>query len=112
MAVLFFGHAAFAATASASSRTSTPVTKTSDAPAAVGNNSSDSRFALEIRGLGVVVDKYRQRALWERLDEEGAKGTLLPQDPKAYPWSSDDRSFARQQLEGNALEYALPSGWA
>ncbi|WP_278501842.1 type VI lipase adapter Tla3 domain-containing protein [Paraburkholderia fungorum] len=111
VAVLFFGHAAFAATASASSRTSTPVTKTSDAPAAVGNNSSDSRFALEIRGLGVVVDKYRQRALWERLDEEGAKGTLLPQDPKAYPWSSDDRSFARQQREGNALEYALPSGW-
>lgn len=105
-----FVRVAFASTSTIVPRSSTPE-QSSNVASAVTGDSSDLRFALEIRGLGVVVDKYRQRALWERLDEAGVKGTLLSQDPKGYPWSSNDRSFARQQREGNALEYAMPNGW-
>jgi hypothetical protein len=108
---LFLGQTAFAGTSNSTQDKAGSPAKAPDTLPALATNSSDPRFTLEIRGLGVVVDKYRQRALWERLDEVGAKGTLLPQDPKAYPWSSNDRLFAAQQREGNALEYTLPNGW-
>ncbi|WP_321951767.1 type VI lipase adapter Tla3 domain-containing protein [Paraburkholderia bannensis] len=67
-------------------------------------------FTLEIRGLGMVVDRYRQGAVLGRLDETGPQGTLLSQNPRDYAWSRDDRSFAADQREGNALEYALRNG--
>ncbi|MDR5671219.1 hypothetical protein KPA97_68475, partial [Burkholderia cenocepacia] len=62
--------------------------------AAAATSPHDSRFTLEIRRFGVTVDRFRQRALLMRLDEAGVKGTLLLQDPKDYPWSSDERTSA------------------
>lgn len=111
VAVIFMVQTAIAASTSEAKNRATPSETSSSRAATKAPVASDPRFTLEIRGLGVVVDRYRQRTLWEQLDEVGSKGTLLPQDPKAYPWSSDDRSFAVQQREGNALEYALPNGW-
>ncbi|MFL9950160.1 DUF2875 family protein [Paraburkholderia agricolaris] len=111
VAVIFMVQTAIAAPTSDAKNRATPSETSSSRAATKAPVASDPRFTLEIRGLGVVVDRYRQRTLWEQLDEVGSKGTLLPQDPKAYPWSSDDRSFAVQQREGNALEYALPNGW-
>jgi hypothetical protein len=70
----------------------------------------DPRFTLEIRRFGVTVDRFRQRALLMRLDEAGTRGTALLQDPKDYPWSSDDRTFQAQQRENNVFGYTL-RGW-
>ncbi|WP_322040665.1 type VI lipase adapter Tla3 domain-containing protein [Burkholderia diffusa] len=75
-----------------------------------GEGSRDARFTLEIRRFGVAVDRFRQRALLMRLDEVGANGTLLLQDPKQYPWSSSDRSFAGHKRENNVFGYTL-RGW-
>ncbi|WP_175968594.1 type VI lipase adapter Tla3 domain-containing protein [Burkholderia sp. BCC0322] len=70
----------------------------------------DPRFTLEVRRLGVTVDRFRQRALLMRLDEVGQKGTLLLQDPKEYPWSSETRDSQGRQRENNVFGYAL-RGW-
>ncbi|WP_244098104.1 type VI lipase adapter Tla3 domain-containing protein [Burkholderia ambifaria] len=75
-----------------------------------GDGYRDARFTLEIRRFGVAVDRFRQRALLMRLDEAGANGTLLLQDPKQYPWSSSDRSFAGHKRENNVFGYTL-RGW-
>ncbi|CAB3756444.1 hypothetical protein B7G54_15855 [Burkholderia puraquae] len=70
----------------------------------------DPRFTLEVRRLGVTVDRFRQRALLMRLDEVGQKGKLLLQDPKEYPWSSETRDSQGRQRENNVFGYAL-RGW-
>ncbi|MFL9871492.1 DUF2875 family protein [Paraburkholderia megapolitana] len=67
----------------------------------------DPRFTLEIRRFGVTVDRFRQRTILMRLDETGPKGTLLLQDPKAYPYTDDDRSSAGRQRENNVFGYTL-----
>ncbi|OMG73519.1 hypothetical protein BW685_10930 [Burkholderia ubonensis] len=81
-----------------------------NAAAVAGTASPDPRFTLEIRRLGVTVDRFRQRALLMRLDEAGTNGTLLLQDPKEYPWSSKDRRFAGNKRENNVFGYTL-RGW-
>ncbi|MBY8610613.1 DUF2875 family protein [Burkholderia arboris] len=70
----------------------------------------DPRFTLEVRRLGVTVDRFRQRALLMRLDEVGQKGKLLLQDPKEYPWSNETRDSQGRQRENNVFGYAL-RGW-
>lgn len=67
----------------------------------------DPRFTLEIRRFGVTVDKFRQRAILLRLDEAGLKGALLSDDPKEYPYTASDRSFAGRQRENNVFGYTL-----
>lgn len=75
--------------------------------AAAATSPRDHQFTLEVRRFGVTVDRYRQRALLLRLDEAGPKGTLLLQDPKAYPFSGADRAFAGRQRENNVFGYTL-----
>ncbi|GLU33960.1 type VI lipase adapter Tla3 domain-containing protein [Trinickia caryophylli] len=70
----------------------------------------DPRFTLEVRRVGVTVDRFRQRALLMRLEEAGPTGTLLLQDPKDYPWSSGERASSYNQRENNVFAYAL-RGW-
>ncbi|WP_175971641.1 type VI lipase adapter Tla3 domain-containing protein [Burkholderia sp. BCC0322] len=94
------------------SRQSDPVVMQSavareDTAAATAAAPRDSRFTLEVRRFGVTVDRFRQRALLMRLDEAGPKGTLLLQDPKEYPWSSDTRSTAYSQRLNNVFGYTL-----
>ncbi|WP_236871805.1 type VI lipase adapter Tla3 domain-containing protein [Burkholderia pseudomallei] len=83
---------------------------TAQTDAAAATSPHDTRFTLEIRRFGVTVDRFRQRALLMRLDEAGVKGTLLLQDPKDYPWSSDERTSASSQRENNVFGYTL-RGW-
>jgi len=111
MATALLGHIALAGTLKQTQADGASPSEPREAVSALAATSADQRFTLEIRGLGVVVDKYRQGALLSRLDETGPKGTLLSQNPKDYPWSRNDRSFAADQREGNALEYALSNGW-
>ncbi|KVA56602.1 hypothetical protein WI61_03525 [Burkholderia cepacia] len=67
----------------------------------------DPHFTLEIRRFGVTVDRFRQRALLMRLDEAGANGKLLLQDPKDYPWSMGTRDTAYNQRLNNVFGYTL-----
>ncbi|AOI71388.1 type VI lipase adapter Tla3 domain-containing protein [Burkholderia ubonensis] len=77
------------------------------AAATVGTAAQDPRFTLEIRRFGVTIDRFRQRAILMRLDEAGAKGTLLLQDPKQYPWSSDTRDSEHARRQNQVFGYAL-----
>ncbi|MBR8040997.1 DUF2875 family protein [Burkholderia cenocepacia] len=82
-------------------------TQSAPSVASAGAGSQDPRFTLEIRRIGVTVDRFRQRALLMRLDETGASGTLLLQDPKQYPWSSDTRDSEYAKRQNNVFGYAL-----
>jgi hypothetical protein len=60
------------------------------AAAAVAQTQRDhEHFALEIYGLGCSVDRYNQDQLWDLLREGTPHASILPQDPKAYPWGKD-----------------------
>ena len=48
-------------------------------------------YVLEIIGMGVTLDKYRQGKLWEALQQGHPFGSIREQDPQKYPWSRDDK---------------------
>ena len=67
------------------------------------------QFALEIRGLGVTVDKYRQANLLKRIDQQVSTPyqSIMSQNPEDYTWSVLTRSQQDDIREGNAFEAAL-----
>ena len=52
---------------------------------------SRREYVLEVLGLGVTVEKYRQGKLWHALQEGGAYSSIREADPKNYPWSGLDK---------------------
>ncbi len=48
-------------------------------------------YVLEVIGLGVTLDKYRQGKLWEVLQSGNPHSTIREQDPKKYDWSARDK---------------------
>ncbi|MES2299865.1 MAG: DUF2875 family protein [Pseudomonadota bacterium] len=48
-------------------------------------------YVLEVIGLGVTVEKYRQGALWAALQNGDPYASLREQDPRKYEWSADDK---------------------
>ncbi|WP_338068916.1 type VI lipase adapter Tla3 domain-containing protein, partial [Paraburkholderia bryophila] len=82
-------------------------TTTVRAEAVAVSSPRDPHFTLEIRRFGVTVDRFRQRAMLMRLDEAGASGTLLLQEPKEYPYTGADRAFVAGQRENNVFGYTL-----
>ena len=48
-------------------------------------------YVLEVLGLGITVEKYRQGKLWHALQEGGAYSSIREADPKKYPWSGLDK---------------------
>lgn len=48
-------------------------------------------YVLEIMGLGVTVDKYRQGKLWDALKKDNPYNSIREQDPKKYAWTGDDK---------------------
>jgi hypothetical protein len=75
--------------------------------AAATPSAGNPQFTLEIRRVGVTVDRFRQRALLMRLDEAGPKGTVLLTDPKDYAWSASTRWDQFNKRENNVLGYTL-----
>jgi hypothetical protein len=71
------------------------------------SSSSDAQFTLEIRRLGVTVDRFRQRALLMRLDEAGPEGEVLLRDPKEYEWSSSTRWDQFTTRTNNIVSYTV-----
>ena len=51
----------------------------------------EQEYVLEVIGLGVTLDKYRQGKLWEALQKGSAYTSIREQNPKKYPWTGDDK---------------------
>ena len=45
-------------------------------------------YVLEVIGMGVTLDKYRQGKLWEALQAGGSHTTIREQDKQKYEWSA------------------------
>lgn len=71
---------------------------------AILNEQQRREYVLEVIGLGVTLDKYRQGKLWEALQAGSAHATIREQDPKKYPWSASDKAGISGERGGDALE--------
>ncbi|WP_082992210.1 type VI lipase adapter Tla3 domain-containing protein [Paraburkholderia tropica] len=75
--------------------------------AAAAQSAGNPQFTLEIRRVGVTVDRFRQRALLMRLDEVGPKGAVLLTDPKEYEWSHSTRWDQFTTRTNNIVSYTI-----
>ena len=82
----------------ASSR-SKPITRT--APV---SEQSRREYVLEVIGLGVTLDKYRQGKLWEALQKGNAHASIREQDIQKYTWDEMERSGIAGGRGGDTLE--------
>jgi len=79
--------------------------------AALGEAKLHQQFALEVRGLGVAVDRFRQTAIWQELDKVNHPyKTILSQNAQDYEGSTQGKEQNANKRQGDAFEYAL-RGW-
>ncbi|MFW9615150.1 type VI lipase adapter Tla3 domain-containing protein, partial [Aquabacterium sp.] len=88
----------------------------SEAPAPKVDPAEQARreYVLEVIGMGVTLDKYRQGKLWDALRQGHAFGSIRDQDPKKYPWSRDDKYGETGGRSASTLENGigrLPMYW-
>jgi hypothetical protein len=74
-----------------------------ETPAAVSGQARRD-YVLEIIGLGVTLDKYRQGKLWEALQQGSPYASIREQDKEKYPWSAQDKSGISGGRGGDSLE--------
>jgi hypothetical protein len=65
---------------------------------------SKREYVLEVIGLGVTLDQYRQGALWAALQKGSPFLTIREQDPKTYPYSDMDKAGRSGSRGGDSLE--------
>ncbi|UVW27210.1 DUF2875 family protein [Massilia sp. H6] len=63
-------------------------------------------YVLEVIGLGVTVDKYRQGRLLEALQAGNPHTTIREQDPQKYAWSAEEKAG----IAGGRNESSLING--
>ncbi|WP_213959367.1 DUF2875 family protein, partial [Variovorax sp. dw_954] len=71
-------------------------------------------YVLEIIGMGVTLDKYRQGALWDVLKQGHPFATIREQDPRKYEWAATDKIGASGGRANDAVENGLkgvPDYW-
>ncbi len=61
-------------------------------------------YVLEIIGLGITVEKYRQGKLWEVLQKGTPFTSIREQDPKKYEWGMFDKIGVSGSRACDALE--------
>ena len=61
-------------------------------------------YVLEVIGLGVTVEKYRQGKLWDVLQTGTAFSSIRETDPKKYAWSHSDKIGVAGGRACDALE--------
>jgi hypothetical protein len=66
-------------------------------------------YALEVIGLGITVEKYRQSALWKILETGDSYRSIREQDPKKYEWSFFDKYGVSGGRACDALENGVGS---
>ncbi|MYN19961.1 DUF2875 domain-containing protein [Rugamonas sp. FT107W] len=78
------------------------------------NQPGSKEYVLEVIGLGVTLDKFRQGALWVALQDGNAYTTIRDLEPRHYPWTGDDKAIASRVHEGASLENGVldtPTYW-
>ena len=63
-------------------------------------------FALEVKGVGLSLEKTRNTQVWDRMEETRHQASILPGDPKAYPWSIDEKYTYYKKRSQDALAQA------
>ena len=61
-------------------------------------------YVLEVIGLGVTLDKYRQGKLWEALQQRNAYASIREQDKEKYTWDAMQRAGIAGGRGGDTLE--------
>ena len=78
-----------------------------DTEAAARTEKAQREYVLEVLGLGVTYEKYRQGKLWDALQQGNAHSSIRERDPKKYEWADTDKignsgSRALDALENGA----------
>jgi hypothetical protein len=71
-------------------------------------------YVLEVIGLGVTVEKYRQGKLWDVLQKGTPYSEIREKDPRKYPWSGIEKDQTTGGREGDTLEngaWQSPDSW-
>jgi hypothetical protein len=64
-------------------------------------------YVLEIVGVGVTLDKFRQGALWDALSNGDSNTLIRDMDPKKYAWDGGDKMQESNAHGGASVENAI-----
>ena len=87
---------------SASKKRSAQVQKES-----VDGTTSRDKYVLEVIGLGVTFDRYRQARLWDALQKGSAFTSIREQDKSKYAWSALDKNGVSGGRAYDAMENGI-----
>jgi hypothetical protein len=62
-----------------------------DQEAAARTDKARREYVLEVLGLGVTYEKYRQGKLWNALQQGSPHTSIRERDPKKYDWAGTDK---------------------
>jgi len=62
-----------------------------DQEAAARTEKTRREYVLEVLGLGVTYEKYRQGKLWDALQRGSPHTSIRETDPKKYEWAGNDK---------------------
>ncbi|MEW7848813.1 DUF2875 family protein [Massilia aurea] len=65
---------------------------------------SHREYVLEVLGLGVTVEQYRQGKLWNILQQGGPFTSIREPDPNKYPWTGFDKRGVTGSRTNDSLE--------
>jgi hypothetical protein len=71
---------------------------------AAGTPTAHREYMLEVLGLGVTYEKYRQGKLWDALQQGTPYTSIRESDPKKYEWRAFDKSGDSGSRACDALE--------
>jgi hypothetical protein len=86
-----------------------PAKQQAEVQQATASAQAKREYVLEVIGLGVTLDKYRQGKLWEALQAGSPYTTIREQDKKKYEWSAQDKDGLEGGRQGDTLENGAQS---
>ena len=109
---IFFGGMWVAATFDANAREKDWRQKTQQLKTqnpALSTEQARREYVLEVLGLGVTLDRYRQGKLWNALQHGSPNETVRERDPTKYSWSAFDKDGDTGSRASDALENGAKS---
>ena len=73
----------------------------------VDGSASRNEYVLEVIGLGVTFDRYRQARLWDALQKGSAFTSIREQDKSKYAWSALDKNGVSGGRAYDAMENGI-----
>jgi len=77
--------------------------------AAARTEKARREYVLEVLGMGVTYEKYRQGKLWDALHQGNPHTSIRERDPKKYEWAGDDKYGNSGSRACDALENGAES---